>query len=220
MILPLTNLTSLDLTNNLSVNDNIVMQLTNLKKLVLDSNNTVTDNALGRLTNLTCAHLGNFAGGATDTGLYPLTSLLKLTLGQRSKVTDNAVSRLTNLTHLEASSSITGRGISMLTDLRCLHLHPDAIGDAAFNNLTNLVKLFLFSSGPTDVTMTKMTNLRILHSKFCFYGIKFTSNSISRLTQLEEFVFDQPQLLPAVPALTNLKILRFSANMQPDTRPT
>lgn len=150
---PLTNLRSLDLSYNTTIDDDALSRLTYLTELDLSSNFLITDNALSLLTNLTELALRE-NGQITDQSISVLTKLKTLILiDEAPQITDASVSRLTNLTslNLDFITGVTDHSLSLLTNLTELSLENNiVITNQSVDQLTNLKYLYLEFNNTID----------------------------------------------------------------------
>lgn len=209
-LLPLTNLTSLDMRQSDTICDEHMLCLTKLQTLKL-SRSQLSESALFQLPNLTSLHLF-YDSQITDNLISRMDSLLELALGSGTEITDDAVSRLTNLTSLKIHETITDRGISNLTNLTRLDSSSELISDIGMSKLTNLVSLRISGCPVTDHVITTLTQLRELRLYPTLGPSLISSHSLGYLTQLEKLAIEERDLQPPFSVLTNLKTLSITFN--------
>jgi internalin A len=188
----LPKLTSLNLSHNLVVTDEILMKLSSLTDLNLNMNFLISDMGLQALTNLKCLHLNmnhstcdKKAGRILNAGLLALTNLRKLELGDNSDITDGVISRLTFLNALDLRFNyyISEAAVRGLTSLTELYLGQSLIGSCV-SGLTNLTLLCLEENDQVkDDHLSTLTTLRNLN----LYGNGFISDAcVKQLTSLTQ----------------------------------
>lgn len=136
----LSNLTSLDLSDNRLITNECLKTLTNLTSLSLFYNYVITNDGIKNLTNLTSLSVVG-ACHITDDGIHNLTNLTSIDIsGYNNKITDKGLQNLKNLKSLiiERNRQITNEGIYPLTNLTSLTvISCDKITEDCFDNLPN-----------------------------------------------------------------------------------
>lgn len=163
ILLPLTNLTSLDLQSS-PVSDNAITKLLLLKDLSVTMTQTVTDSSISLLTYLT-----------------------KLSVSETPAITDSSIGLLTNLIELKSNEEFTNHGLSTLTNLTSLDicLSPE-IKDEHMYSQTRLMSLSVDDTLSDDSisyvvasftdTDTKQASYKPYVSERVFYGYYRTRN--------------------------------------------
>lgn len=144
-VLPLTNITALDLKYNKYITNLVVTSLPSLTNLNISHNTQITSDALEKCTQLKELYLGGNSR-IDDRCISRLTNLETLCLPQNRNITNFSVSLLTKLTwlDLEDNDRISGEGLVTLTNLTYLKLANNYIvNDASIAPLTRLRKLVL-----------------------------------------------------------------------------
>ncbi|MEG5162866.1 leucine-rich repeat domain-containing protein, partial [Microcoleus sp. AT3-A2] len=158
----LTNLTTLNLSNNRITDYSFLGSLTNLTTLNLNNNQITDYSFLGSLTNLTTLYLYN--NQISDISFFgSLTNLTTLDLSYNQITDISFLGSLTNLTTLNLSNNrITDYSfLGSLTNLTTLNLDNNQISDISFlGSLTNLTTLNLCSNQITDISaLRSLANL-------------------------------------------------------------
>ncbi|MEA5402281.1 leucine-rich repeat domain-containing protein [Arcicella sp. DC2W] len=194
----LTNLNSLDLSDNKITDIRFLEKLTSLKSLDL-SDNQITDNRFfEKLTNLNSLDLSSNKIKSIRF-LEKLTNLNSLTL-INNQITDiRILEKLTNLNFLDLrENQITDiQSLEKLTNLKSLDLSDNLITDISFlEKLTNLNSLNLFNN--------QIINIGFLQKLINLNSLDLSGNQITDIQSLEN--------------LTNLKSLDLSRNQITDTQ--
>jgi hypothetical protein len=154
----LTNLTHLDISNNMYITD--LSHLCQLRFLM--GPKKLTNQSISTLTNLTT--LGIDYNNCIDNLNY-LVQLRTLYANCNSVITNKGISELTNLTKLSIDCNPHITDINSLCSLRILHAEENCgVGDRGISKLTNLIKMnarFNFEITGTSFNMIYQNILRL-----------------------------------------------------------
>jgi hypothetical protein len=125
----LTNLTTLDITGNIFITQEVFHHLTGLKRLVLGDTDLSYDRGLVNLTGLVCLSLTQVPS-IKDCHLSQLSGLKKLVLSGMNHITDRGVETM-SLTYLDIGrlSRITLNCIDQMTTLKDFRINGVSNGE-------------------------------------------------------------------------------------------
>ena len=218
----LTNLTVLNLWNNLISDVSALSNLTNLTELWLGGNLISDVSALPNLTNLTELWLGDNLISDVS-ALSNLTNLTELVLDNNSISDVTPLSSLTNLTRLLSLNNNLISDVaplSNLTNLTELWLRNNLISDvSALSNLTNLTELWLGDNLISDIS--PLSNLINLTELWLYNNLISDVSPLPNLTNLTVLSLSRNSIsdVSALSNLTNLTYLALSTNSISDVSP-
>jgi hypothetical protein len=182
----LTNITNLNLHNNIVITNEGIKHLTNIASLNLDDNEVITNEGIKHLTNITSLDLTS-NGVITNEGIKHLTNISSLYLFNNVVITNEGIKHLTNITNLklERNGFITNEGIKHLTNITSLDLKGNrVITNEGIKHLTNISSLNLYSNelitNEGIKHLTNITSLNLIYDGFITNeGIKHLTNITS-----------------------------------------
>lgn len=217
----LTNLRSIDLSNNKISNIRFLEKLTHLTSLNLSNSKISNWRTLEKLTNLTFLNVSK--NQIRDTQfLEKLNALTSLDLSNTQISDCQSLGKLTSLTTLKISYNQISdiRFLEKLTNLTSLDISNNQISDLRFlENLTNLTFLTLNNNKISDTQfLEKLINLTLLNLRD--NQIK-DAKSLENLTNLNSLNLRNNQISNAqfLENLINLTLLNLSNNRISDLSP-
>ncbi len=205
------SLTQLDLSWDNIVTDDTLSQLTNLRSLNLSNNRKITGAGVVSLTNLTKLDVG-FPNALTDSDFqFPLLTTLKIHCNK--KLTDAVCAACPNLTDLDVYSNkcITDAGLAHLPNLTRLSLWNDTrITDEGLANVPRLRALDLTGTnrviGHGLAHLPNLTQLRISSNSSIRCVRLAAPANLTSLTIQPIDDFDVPAFLCTLTNLTELDV--------------